>query len=352
MIIKVHKVCIVGGGNISNTRHIPALKKTGRADVVGVIGISEKHILRTLENNNKIKNSCVFEDIDQLSKLGWLNEVDSVVIGTPPRDHFKMARTCLELDKHVLLEKPFTMNTGEAETLIELAKSKNKVLAVMHNFQYANNFIKLEKLVKEGVIGEVYSFNEIQYSNKTRRLPVWYNELPLGLFYDEAPHFIYLLQKLGGEIEIQNVFRHADPDPERNTPVLLNVNLKAGGIPANIFINFNSPVCEWLFIVSGSTKLAIYDLFRDILITIPNDGLHLAKNVLSNSLHTTIKHWMGNITNGFRVLTGNLLYGQDRVMHLYFDMIDQHIDVPEINGYSGWKNVRLLNEIAHLTTLT
>jgi len=340
----IHNVCIVGGGNISNTRHIPALKKTKRTNILGVVGISEKHINRTI-NNYKLQNSCLFENAEEIKNSKWIEQCDCAVIGTPPKEHFRMAKIFLELGKHVLLEKPFTMNTEEANELIELAKANNKRLAVMHNFQFANDFVKLEKKIKEGKIGEIVSFFEIQYTNRSRRLPEWYNDLPMGLFYDESAHFIYLLEKLGGELKIDNVFVYNNPDKTQNTPVLLNANFRAGNIPSQLFINFNSPVCSWMLVVSGTKMLAVYDMFRDILITIPDDGLHLAKDVLSNSLHFTFKHWLGTFRNGFRMLTGNLLYGQNVVMNLFLDMIDENKDNPDINGYNGLKNIKIINEL-------
>lgn len=47
--MKTIKVCIIGGGNISNTRHIPALRKLKNVEIVGVIGSNEKHVKRTCD---------------------------------------------------------------------------------------------------------------------------------------------------------------------------------------------------------------------------------------------------------------------------------------------------------------
>ena len=43
--MKEYKIAIIGAGNISNTRHIPALKKVKNAKLFGVIGIKESNVL-------------------------------------------------------------------------------------------------------------------------------------------------------------------------------------------------------------------------------------------------------------------------------------------------------------------
>ena len=47
----------------------------------------------------------------------------------------------------------------------------------------------MDKLLKSGELGKIESILELQLTNRNRRLPSWYDELPLGLYYDEAAHF-------------------------------------------------------------------------------------------------------------------------------------------------------------------
>ncbi len=59
-----------------------------------------------------------------------LDEVDAVSIVAPTREHHAIARACLEADCHILVEKPFTSSVEEAGELIELAKSRERVLQI------------------------------------------------------------------------------------------------------------------------------------------------------------------------------------------------------------------------------
>ncbi len=341
------RVCIIGAGNISNTRHIPGLKQLGRSDIVGVIGVSEKNVKRTA-TTHKIPNQYVLTKsdsyIEQIKMLPWFEDVDAVVIGVPPHEHYDIAKACLMLKKHVLLEKPMVMNVEQADELIYISEQHGRVFNLMHNFQYASNFLKLEKRLKSGEFGEIVSFFEMQYTNRDRRLPEWYNELPLGLFYDEAAHFIYLLERLGGDVKVLNA--HAQfGEIKEATPMLLTATLQAGKYPVSMFINFNSPICEWTLIISCEKKLVIYDFFRDIVVAIPNDQQHLAKNVITTSWSFTIQNWLGTVINGLKMLRGKLLYGHDVVLNHFLNNIESGNSIPDISAQLGRKNVITMNEI-------
>ncbi len=348
--MKKLKIAIIGAGNISNTRHIPALKKNKNVEIYGVISNNQKNIIKTT-NKHKIKNYLLLSDNEkdifkEMSNCKWFKETNAVVIGAPPQKHFCLAKAALKNNKHVLIEKPMTMNINESNELIILAKEKNKNLCVMHNFQFSSGIKKLEEMINKNKLGEIVSICETQFTNRNRRLPDWYNELPLGLFYDEAPHFIYLLEKFGGEIKIKNVYIEESKDTHENTPIFINISLVTKQYPANIFINFNSPICEWLFIVCCTKKIGIYDLFKDILVILPTDKEHYAVDILKNSFSYTFQYWWGFIKNGFKMIGGNLLYGHDILISKFVSAIlEDKIISNNFSGVQGQNNIRCLNDI-------
>jgi predicted dehydrogenase len=68
-----------------------------------------------------------------LSDHGQLKGIcDAVSIASPTRSHFAVARDCLENGLHVLVEKPMTVTTDEAQTLVEIAATNKLVLQVGH----------------------------------------------------------------------------------------------------------------------------------------------------------------------------------------------------------------------------
>ena len=335
------RVCIIGAGNISNTRHIPALLMNKRVfEVKGVISDQQKKIDRTLQKYSFIAHTLLVDttkDIQQqLSQCSWFEEIDAVMIGTPPERHFSMTKACLMLGKHVLVEKPMMMSAEQCQEVETLAGEKGVVLFVMHSFQFSNGMMKLTEAYKNGELGELKSILELQLSNRDRRLPVWYNELPLGLFYDEAAHFFYGARRFGGKLQVLNA--HAQFNQEReNTPKFLEVQMLAGNIPVQMYMNFNSPICD--------KKIAIYDYFKDILIVLDNDHEHYAKDVLKTSIGFSLQFWLGFIKNGVKMVRGKLLYGHNECVKRWGEAILNGQECFELSAELGREIVEAMNDV-------
>lgn len=346
--MKKIKVCIIGAGNISNTRHIPALKKIPEVEIFGVISNSQNKIEETCKKNH-IPNGLLVNnpenDIETVKKCEWFKEVDAVCIGTPPQYHHPWAKMSLLLGKDTLVEKPMTMNKKEADELIKLAEEKKLIFNVVHNFQYTSGMKKINKIVEEKKYGDIVSITEVQFSNRNRRLPEWYNELPLGLFYDEAAHFIYLLYKHGGNLSIENVYAQYNEDKKDSTPLSLEVAAKAGKVPVHMYLNFNCPVCEWYYVINFENRIVLYDLFKDIVIDLPSDGEHYAMNVLKNDLKRSWQYWMGFIKNGFKRIFGGLLYGHETVLKNFIEGVITRVSDENLSGIEGRKTIVSMNEI-------
>ncbi len=343
------RVAIVGAGNISNTRHIPALRKIAEAEIVGTISNKVERAKGTAEKHGIANFATVEGDFDKdvvsLKNVSWFSDVDAVVIGAPPHLHYCLVKTALMLDKHVLVEKPMMMNKAECDELIALAKKKQKVFYVMHNFQYAGQMLRLNEIIKSKRYGDIISITEVQFTNHDRRLPEWYNDLPMGLFYDEAAHFVYLLERHAGGLVIDNSYAVYDQDKSVSTPRTLTVNATAGDIPVTMMLDFHSPVCEWYYIVNFKKKILIYDFFKDILVELPTDNEHLAGDVLKNSVRYTWQYWSRFVTNGLRMFTGGLLYGHDVVLRSFVGAVQGGEQDEYLTAENGRTNVMSINEI-------
>ncbi|NYI06487.1 Gfo/Idh/MocA family protein [Allostreptomyces psammosilenae] len=82
-------------------------------------------------------------------------EVDVVYVATPHSAHHRATALCLEAGKAVLCEKPFTINTGEAASLVELARERG-VFLMEAMWTYCNPAVlRMIELVRDGAIGEV-----------------------------------------------------------------------------------------------------------------------------------------------------------------------------------------------------
>lgn len=96
---------------------------------------------------------------DDYQKLVENEKVDAVYIGTTHNFHFECVKLCLLNNKHVLCEKPFTINAEQAKELTELAKSKNLFLmeAMWTRFLPAIKWVKSH--IDNDVIGDILHIN-------------------------------------------------------------------------------------------------------------------------------------------------------------------------------------------------
>jgi len=120
-------------------------------------------------------------------------EIDLVVIATSNDVHFSLAKAALEAGKHVVVEKPFTNYSSEADELITLSKQKNLILSVHHNARFHSDFKTVKKVIESGRLGRVVNY-EARYDRFRNflREGAWREEnLPgSGIHYDLGAHLI------------------------------------------------------------------------------------------------------------------------------------------------------------------
>ncbi len=86
------------------------------------------------------------------------------LVGIGPRwagEHHAMAMAALGAGAHVYLEKPFTLTLGEADDLLRLAAEKERRIAVAHVARCAPNVLRLEKALRDGLIGELLEIHTV-----------------------------------------------------------------------------------------------------------------------------------------------------------------------------------------------
>ena len=308
------RTALIGTGWVSTHRHLPSLRSAGGTRIVGVI---DRKLERASEVADRYRIPLRSSSID-LAKVPWISEVDCVVIGTPPATHHAIGIQAISLGKDVLTEKPFALTTEEGTDLVRAANETGKTLAVVHNFQFSRSFLRLRADLESGRLGSPRAYKAHQWSSAERRLPVWYGELPGGLFFDESPHLIYLLRALAGK-ELRFSTAHAALSRAgARTPELLTAFFETpSGVPARMTLNFAAPISEWHVAVLGSRAVGIADVFRNVYLRLPSDGLHETAGVLRTSLMATARHWLGQVRPGVEFALGRAMYGNIEVMRRF-----------------------------------
>ncbi len=122
--------------------------------------IQDINLVAVVEPNPKIK---VEEGIKQLKELNDLFdeklEIDAVIVCTPTNTHYEISKKLLNNGFHVLVEKPLSTRTTEAEELINLAKLNNLILLVDHTFLYNEAVNFAIESIQDGEIGSLLHIN-------------------------------------------------------------------------------------------------------------------------------------------------------------------------------------------------
>jgi predicted dehydrogenase len=119
--------------------------------------------------------------------------IDAVVVATPVKYHYALAKASLLAGKHTLIEKPMAASSAECEELIEIAKRNGLVLMIGHTFLYSAPVRKIAEIVQAGDIGE------IRYIN-SRRLNLGLFQKDINVAWDLAPHDISIILHILGEL--------------------------------------------------------------------------------------------------------------------------------------------------------
>lgn len=119
--------------------------------------------------------------------------IELVVVNTPNYTHHNFTKQALLAGKHVVVEKPFVAHAYEAQELIDLAKRNNLKLTVYHNRRFDSEFLTIQKLLNENMLGDVVEA-EIHYDRFKEELsPKAHKETPgeaTGALYDLGSHLV------------------------------------------------------------------------------------------------------------------------------------------------------------------
>jgi len=142
----VIRAAIVGCGKIADfhaeqIRRIPGCK---------IVGACDKEELMGKQFCDRYDVEYFFSDVKKLIE-GTKPKI--VHITTPPQSHFELAKTCLEAGCHVYVEKPFTVNSREAEQLIAVAMEKDLMITVGHDDQFTHATRRMRELIRQGYLG-------------------------------------------------------------------------------------------------------------------------------------------------------------------------------------------------------
>jgi predicted dehydrogenase len=159
--------------------------------------------------------------------------VDMVDITVPHVLHYEISKAALERGKHVLVEKPITVRSVQGRELIDLAGRTGVKFSVAENTHFVTAYLKAEELLKQGLLGEIWSVRTLIAGSEVYRLrdpKLWHGKAPYGgVILDSAVHNIYLFKWLfGGVRDVRGFASKIVPEGEMEDNGLILGHLANG----------------------------------------------------------------------------------------------------------------------------
>lgn len=178
-------------------------------------------------------------------------ELAAVIIATPTKYHFGLAKLALEADKDVLIEKPMTINLKEADILLALARKKKKIIMVDHTFVFNEAVKKVKEIVDSGEAGDILYIDSV-------RTNLGLFQKDVNVIYDLAPHDFSIIQYVLGKTPktIQAAGKSHYNKQEDVAYIMAEYN---NGITAHVHVSWLSPLKVRTMMIIGTKKMIVYD---------------------------------------------------------------------------------------------
>lgn len=175
-------IAILGFGLSGSTFHAPLINSLPGFKITHILS---SQVLKITQLYPLVK---VVSDLDEI--LGD-STIDLVVNTLPNLEHYAVTKRCLQAGKHVVVEKPFVIDSVDGEELIALAKERGLLLSVYHNRRWDNGFLTLKQILPQ--LGEIYLYQAyFDRFRPTANLTKWREQdiKGSGLLYDLGSHLI------------------------------------------------------------------------------------------------------------------------------------------------------------------
>lgn len=178
---------LVGFGLGGQTFHAPFITSVEELHLHSIVTNSEE---RRSIAKERYPSTQIVSTIEEL----LLNEdIDLVVITIPNKFHYETVEKALLAHKHVVVDKPFTITSEEADQLIDLAQHQKKLLSVFHNRRLDSDFLTVSKVINEGHLGTLVEYEaHFDRFRPTLKPNAWREEEEAGsgILYDLGSHLI------------------------------------------------------------------------------------------------------------------------------------------------------------------
>ncbi|HEY4399846.1 MAG TPA: Gfo/Idh/MocA family oxidoreductase [Lactobacillaceae bacterium] len=228
------KVGLIGFGIAGQVFHQPIFDSVVGFELVKVYERRPENIALLVARGHD--SAIVTQNIDDIFTDAT---IDLVILAVPNSAHETLTQKALEAGKHVVVEKPFTIDTAAADRLIALSQQVGKHIFVHHNRRFDSDFLTVQQVLAGGELGELveYEAHYDRFRNYVKENSWREEDKPgSGILYDLGAHLIdQALQLFGKPNRVFADVRYQRPGSQTidNFEILLDypkikVTLKAG----------------------------------------------------------------------------------------------------------------------------
>jgi predicted dehydrogenase len=257
------------------------------------------------------------------------DDIQALAIVTPVFAHYELAKAALESGKHIFVGKPFTLNAGQAEELINLALRKNLKIMVDHTFLFTGAVRKIREIIASGELGSLFFYD-------STRINLGLFQHDINVVWDLAPHDFsimnYLLDRCPVAISAQGA-DHFGTGIEDMAYIAAHFD---DGFIGHFHCNWLSPVKIRTTLISGDKKMLVWDdLESDEKIKIYDRGVEF-KN--GDGIDKLLVSYRSGDMSSPRIPNTEALQLEAQY---FLECIEKNIE-PFNNGEAGLKVVRML----------
>lgn len=275
-------------------------------------------------------NKNLTSKITDYKKILKDESIKAVVIATPVRTHYTIAKESLRSGMHIFVEKPLADSSKKCQELIKIAKNNSLKIFVDHTFLYTSAVNKIKEIMNK------QNFGDLLYYDSTR-INLGLIQEDINVMWDLGVHDLSILnfiQRKKPKLISAVGHKHFKSKPATSAYMTL---LYENNFVAHINVNWLSPVKIRQTILGGTKKMILYnDLEPSDKIKIFNKGVNVIKK--ENSPSNLIEYRVGdtflpNLKNNEALETAVIEF---------HEMVCNRNYVTRSNGQNGLDVVKIL----------
>lgn len=247
---------LIGCGNVTENRHLPALKSLSDPQVVAVADVDLERLNRVADKFRIEKRYADFRAL--LSEP----DVAAVAICAPTQFHVEMAIAALDAGKHLLIEKPLALSLDEVDSLIKRAAQSPCKVMVGYNLRWHRLVRQAREMIQQGTLGplELAVATFTAGTRYRRNISEWKKRRGLGggVLMEFATHYFDLWHFLL-DTEVEEVFATSRSEQWDDVTGTVTARLANGVLATSFFSEFTSERNELhVYGQAGSLHLSLY----------------------------------------------------------------------------------------------